>query len=138
MLSNSRHFDCDFQDKLKRSAPSRIVNVASLTAKSAKLNLNNLEKINDVPDINKVLHNINAYSDSKLCNILFTTELAKKLQGTNVTVNALHPGVIATDLFRRAPEWLRRGFSFGGKLLLMVLKNKQNQNHKIVFFFCHM
>ncbi len=41
------------------------------------------------------------YSQSKLANILFTVELADRLEGTGVTVCALHPGVIATDLFRQ-------------------------------------
>lgn len=41
-----------------------------------------------------------AYNQSKLANILFTRELAKKLQGTGVTVNALHPGVVDTELMR--------------------------------------
>jgi len=49
-------------------------------------------------DINfeKKFDSIKAYGQSKLCNILFTTELAKRLSGTNVTVNTLHPGVIRT------------------------------------------
>ena len=41
-----------------------------------------------------------AYSQSKLANILFTRELAKRLEGTQVTVNALHPGVVRTELAR--------------------------------------
>jgi len=43
---------------------------------------------------------IKAYTQSKLCNLLFTHQLAKHLKGTNVTVNALHPGVIRTELGR--------------------------------------
>lgn len=41
-----------------------------------------------------------AYNQSKLANILFTKELAKRLQGTGVTVNAVHPGIVDTQLFR--------------------------------------
>lgn len=44
------------------------------------------------------------YSRSKLCNILFTTELAVKLSDTGVTVNTLHPGVIKTEIYRRLPR----------------------------------
>lgn len=40
------------------------------------------------------------YAHSKLCNILFTRQLAKELHGTGVTVNALHPGAVATELAR--------------------------------------
>ena len=49
-------------------------------------------------DINneKNYDTMKAYGQSKLCNILFTLELAKRLSGTKVTVNALHPGVIRT------------------------------------------
>jgi retinol dehydrogenase-12 len=43
---------------------------------------------------------IDAYMQSKICNVLFTRELAKRLAGTKVTVNALHPGVIKTELGR--------------------------------------
>ena len=44
------------------------------------------------------------YAQSKLCNILFTRELDKKLEGTKVTVNALHPGVVRTELARHFGE----------------------------------
>jgi len=44
---------------------------------------------------------------SKLCNVLFTKELARRLAGTKVTTYALHPGVVATDVWRRVPIGLR-------------------------------
>lgn len=53
-----------------------------------------------------------AYQQSKICNILFTLSLAKRLQGTGVTVNALHPGIIRTEIgryYKEAygwPNWL--------------------------------
>ncbi|CAG9832133.1 unnamed protein product [Diabrotica balteata] len=73
---------------LKKSAPSRIINVSSVAAKYAKLDVKNL---NGKP----------SYPITKLCNILFTQELAKKLNEFNISVFALHPGMIATDIMTR-------------------------------------
>jgi NAD(P)-dependent dehydrogenase (short-subunit alcohol dehydrogenase family) len=88
-------------DLLKRSAPSRIINVSSMAHHNAKLSLDNLQG-------EKKYGAYGAYACSKLENILFTYELAERLEGTGVTVNCLHPGVIATKL-------LRAGFGgFGG------------------------
>ena len=80
-------------DLLKKSAPSRIVVVASsvhqLLTKEFKFDNMNSEKFYDQWD---------AYGQSKLACILFTRELAKQLEGSGVTINALHPGVIVTEL----------------------------------------
>lgn len=46
------------------------------------------------------------YAQSKLANILFTRELAKRLEGTNVTANSLHPGIASTELMRNADGFL--------------------------------
>lgn len=81
-------------DKLKESAPSRVINLASLAHIVGKI---------DFEDLNwerKKFDTKQAYCQSKLANVLFTRELAKRLQGTGVTVNAVHPGVVATDLGR--------------------------------------
>lgn len=78
-------------DMLKDSAPSRIINVSSDAHRGPALNFDDLH--------NKKSYStggFGAYSQSKLANILFTYELARRLQGTNVTVNALHPGFVAT------------------------------------------
>ena len=71
---------------LKASAPARIINVASDASKAAPVDLNDLE--------NRNFKSIRAYARSKRMNLLFTFELARRLEGTGVTVNALHPGVI--------------------------------------------
>ena len=51
---------------------------------------------------------LRAYCDTKLANMLFTIELARRLEGTGVTANCVHPGLIATDLMREWPRWLRK------------------------------
>ena len=77
-------------DVLKASGPARVVNVASSAHSEARLNLD------DVRDPRR--HGgFRAYSRSKLCNVLFTYELARRLEGTGVTANALHPGLVATN-----------------------------------------
>ncbi|XP_071453831.1 retinol dehydrogenase 13-like isoform X2 [Hetaerina americana] len=80
-------------DKLMESAPSRIINVSSVAHKRGKINKEDLnsEKSYDAAA---------SYNQSKLANILFTRELAKKLEGTNVTVNAVHPGIVDTEIIR--------------------------------------
>ncbi|MFT3891405.1 MAG: SDR family oxidoreductase [Anaerolineales bacterium] len=73
---------------------ARIINVSSNAHYSGKLDLNNL-------NLSKFYFGLTAYQRSKLANVLFTYELARRLAGTTITVNALHPGLIATDIFRR-------------------------------------
>ena len=87
-------------DLLKPSAPSRIINVSSEAHRSARLNFGDLQGQN-------TYSGFGAYRLSKLCNLLFTQELAGRLHGTRVTVNALHPGVVATGIFRNTPAILR-------------------------------
>jgi NAD(P)-dependent dehydrogenase (short-subunit alcohol dehydrogenase family) len=76
---------------LSASAPARVVNVASVVHEKAKI---------DLFDIHAPRHysGFRAYSRSKLCNLLFTYELARRLEGTGVTANALHPGLVATNI----------------------------------------
>ncbi|KAK7811886.1 hypothetical protein U0070_001939 [Myodes glareolus] len=78
---------------LKSSAPSRIVVVSSKLYKYGDINF---EDLNSEQNYNKSF----SYSRSKLANILFTRELARRLEGTNVTVNVLHPGIVRTNLGR--------------------------------------
>ncbi|XP_040279145.1 retinol dehydrogenase 14 [Bufo bufo] len=78
---------------LKSSAPSRVVVVSSKLYKYGEINFDDLNS-------EKSYGRGSAYSRSKLANILFTRELARRLEGTGVTVNALHPGIVRTNLGR--------------------------------------
>ena len=81
-------------DLLKASAPSRIINVSSVGHYSGHINFDDL-------NLEKEYGGWKAYGQSKLALVLFTHELAKKLQGTSVTVNAVHPGTVATNIWSR-------------------------------------
>ncbi len=74
-------------DLLKASAPSRVVSVASIAHRRATLNFDDLQ-------LKKGYGSWKAYSRSKLANIMFTYELARRLEGTGVTANCLHPGFV--------------------------------------------
>ena len=87
-------------DVLKKSAPSRIVNVASTAHKYSKLDVN-------AWPIGREYSAFGAYANSKLANLLFTFELARRLQGARVTANCLHPGGVGTNLFRGLPRFLQ-------------------------------
>ena len=81
-------------DLMRDSAPARIINVSSSSHSSpGKFVLEDLPK----PGSNR---GYRAYGRSKLCNILFTYELARRVEGTGVTVNALHPGLVRTNIAR--------------------------------------
>ena len=76
-------------DLMISSAPARIVNVSSSSHRQTEMNLENLQGPGRY-------RGFRAYAQSKLGNVLFSYELARRLEGTGVTANALHPGVVAT------------------------------------------
>jgi NAD(P)-dependent dehydrogenase (short-subunit alcohol dehydrogenase family) len=88
------------------SAPARIVNVASDAHKGASIHFDDLQS-------RARYSGWRAYQQSKLANILFTYELARRLDGTGVTVNTMHPGFVRTGFFREMEGWkgwlIRRG-----------------------------
>jgi len=77
------------RERLSASGPARIINTASGAHRGASLDFDDLQSA-------KSFGAMKAYGRSKLCNILFTRELARRLQGTEVTANCLHPGFVAT------------------------------------------
>src|ERR1035437_5443619 len=77
------------RERLLASGPARIINTASAAHQGATLDFDDLQSA-------KSFGARKAYGRSKLCNILFTRELARRLHGTGVTTNCLHPGFVAT------------------------------------------
>jgi NAD(P)-dependent dehydrogenase (short-subunit alcohol dehydrogenase family) len=78
-------------DRVRSSAPARIVNVASTAHNSARKGI----PFDDLQSERRY-RGMRVYGESKLANILFTLELARRLEGTGVTANALHPGTVRT------------------------------------------
>lgn len=78
---------------LKQSAPARIINLSSHAHKFGQMHRDDLQ-------LEKSYTRWGSYGQSKLANILFTRELAKRLEGTGVTANSLHPGAVKTELNR--------------------------------------
>ena len=78
-------------DTLRASAPSRIVSVSSDAHTGGKINFDDLNAKNSYGMLG-----MSAYSNSKLANVMFTYELARRLEGTGVTANVLHPGLVNT------------------------------------------
>ena len=91
-------------DRLKAAAPSRVVSTSSMAHAGASLDFSDLQG-------SKSFSGWRAYQRSKLANILFTRELARRLAGTGVSANCLHPGVVASRFGDEAGGWLTTGFS---------------------------
>jgi NAD(P)-dependent dehydrogenase (short-subunit alcohol dehydrogenase family) len=96
-------------DRMKASAPSRIVNVSSEAHRSARLHLDDLQYEKNT------YNGLNAYGQSKLLMNAFTFELARRLDGTGVTVNCLHPGVVNTNIWPTDVPFI-------GKVLIALMK----------------
>ncbi|CAJ1074886.1 dehydrogenase/reductase SDR family member 13-like [Xyrichtys novacula] len=94
-------------DRLKASGPSRVVTVSSTGHKAGKVDFNCLTTHKDLSLGDNDFQVFQKYCHSKLCNVLFTVELAKRLQDTEVTCYSLHPGVIKTELGRHTGFWWR-------------------------------
>lgn len=95
-------------DRIVASGPARIVNVSSASHYNAKrLDWDTLQKKT------RTITSMREYAVSKLANVLFTKELARRLEGTGVTAYAVHPGVVATEVWRKVPgpvRWAMKQF----------------------------
>jgi NAD(P)-dependent dehydrogenase (short-subunit alcohol dehydrogenase family) len=89
------------RDHLVRSTPARVVVVSSAAHRADEMPFDNLQFEHGGYGI------MRAYSRSKLANVLFTRELARRLAGSGVTVNSLHPGAVATNIWSHSPGYLR-------------------------------
>ncbi|MDZ7681949.1 MAG: SDR family NAD(P)-dependent oxidoreductase [Fodinibius sp.] len=67
-----------------------------------------------------------AYGISKLCNVMFTHELAKRTKGTNISTNSLHPGVVRTQLAEEA-SWLMKLFYWIGAPYAITAIRRRDQ-----------
>ncbi|MBM4456519.1 MAG: SDR family oxidoreductase [Chloroflexi bacterium] len=100
---------------LKTSAPARIVTISSDMHRSARLNFDDLQGA-------RQFSGMKAYGQSKLAQVMWTYDLARRLAGTGVTANALHPGFVASDLYQTSfgnRKWL------SALLKLIALSNEQ-------------
>jgi retinol dehydrogenase 14 len=99
-------------DVLKASAPARVIIVSSSGHYSGTMDFKDL-------GFEQGYQIMRAYGRSKLAAVLFTRELAKRLEGTDVTVNALHPGAVATSIWDRAPAYARPILSLAKRLFMI-------------------
>jgi retinol dehydrogenase 14 len=103
-------------DLLKASAPARVITVAS---EASRLGHMNFEDLNG----EQKFSSMRAYGQSKLANILFARELARRLAGTGVTSNAVHPGGVNTGFGREGPAWMRAGVKFARPFMMSADKS---------------
>ncbi|KAG9266266.1 retinol dehydrogenase 11 [Astyanax mexicanus] len=95
-------------DLLKKSAPARIVNVSSANHWRGKVDFSHFRGENLVYTMDAV------YNHTKLHNIIWTNELARRLKGTDVTANSLHPGIVMTEVMRHYNFVVRLIFNMVG------------------------
>lgn len=98
-------------DRLKASPPARIINVSSNAHKRSRLNFDDLQAVRRFAPYR-------VYARSKLANILFTRALTRRLDGTGVTANSLHPGVVRTNIAGSGWHPLAIGFRLLGLFYL--------------------
>src|SRR5512138_677785 len=108
--------------RLRASAPSRVVTVSSEAHRMGPLDLDDLEA-------RRGYSAMRVYGRSKLANVLFANELARRLDGAGVASNSLHPGVVATGFGRNDPGWLRLLVTLGRPFLASPEKGARTSLH---------
>ena len=110
-------------DVLLASAPARVVSVSSDVHRSSVLDFDDLqfERRGYAP--------MAVYNASKLANVLWGAELARRVEGRGVTSNTLHPGVVASNLGQSGPGWMRIGVKLLRPLLLSEDKGAETSIH---------
>jgi NAD(P)-dependent dehydrogenase (short-subunit alcohol dehydrogenase family) len=106
------------RERLVSTRGARVVNTASDAHEGAKLDFSNLQSANGY-------RGFKVYGRSKLCNILFTRELARRLQGTGVTANSLHPGFVNTRFGDESGGMLSVGVRVAKKFAISVEKGAE-------------
>ena len=101
-------------DVIEKSAPARIVNVASTGHYRGTLDFDDLGFARGGYWV------MRAYSRSKLANVIFTRDLARRLAGKNVTVTSLHPGAVATNIWSGAPGWSKPLLAVAKRLFMIT------------------
>ncbi|KAK7918592.1 hypothetical protein WMY93_009876 [Mugilogobius chulae] len=92
-------------DKLKQSPNARVITVSSMAHRWGEVDFQTLLQTRTLGTGSYSWQFFKAYCNSKLCNILFTRELSRRLQGSSVSCFCLHPGVIRTELARNISLW---------------------------------
>lgn len=110
-------------DIVRASAPARIVSVASEAHRATTLDFD------DLGYERRAYSSMNAYGASKLANILWSAELARRLEGSGVTANSLHPGVIASNFGQSGPGWMRVGVKLLSPFLASPEKGARTTLH---------
>jgi NAD(P)-dependent dehydrogenase (short-subunit alcohol dehydrogenase family) len=94
-------FTSQLLPQLRAADEARIVTVTSRFARFGRVDPRTI-------GTSRASSGLRAYCDTKLANMLFTIELARRLAESHITANCVHPGVVSTDLMRAWPRWLRR------------------------------
>ncbi|RDE10985.1 MAG: hypothetical protein C4K49_12495, partial [Candidatus Thorarchaeota archaeon] len=108
----------ELMDMLLASAPSRVIIVSSTAHTMGTVDMDNLQS-------EKRYGALRAYDSAKLMNLMFTYELARRLTGTGVTVNALHPGVVATNFAGNSTRAVRFLFRLGRPFMISPREGAQ-------------